>query len=173
MNPTIEIIYGSRLRSLRMNRQLVQKQAADLCGFESQQIISMLENGEKKFSDDIINSICKGFEIPLEEFTNINSTINFNNSPHAKNHSDHNNVNDITLINALQTAFQQTLLAKEQTIEAHKQNLKSKDETLNARDREIEKYLIIDKMKEEKLNRNQIKIEELRNEVKLLKEINK
>ncbi len=148
-----------------MSRQLVQKQAADLCGFESQQIISLLEKGEKNFSDDIIKSICNGFELSVSEFTNINSTINFNNSQHTKRHSDYNNVNDISLINAIQISDQQTLLAKEQTIQAQKENLKSKDETISARDREIEKQMTIDRMKDEKLQRNENKIQELKNEL--------
>ncbi|MEI6021552.1 MAG: hypothetical protein WCR21_10530, partial [Bacteroidota bacterium] len=85
------------------------------------------------------------------------------------NHSDHNNVNDLTLINALQIAHQQTLLAKEQTIEAQKENLKSKDETIAARDREIEKQMTIDKMKDEKLIRNEHKIVELKSELNQLR----
>lgn len=169
MNPTIDLIYGSRLRGLRMSRQLVQKQVADLCGFENQQMISLLEKGEKKFTDEIIASVCKGFRLSFEEFTNINSTDNFNHSTLSKNNSDHQEVYKASTLDALQMAHEQILMAKEQAIEAYKQNIKSKDETIAARDREIEKLMIIDKMKDEKLSRNHNKIEELKNELKQLR----
>lgn len=67
-----KIIYGKRLKVLRINQFISQEEMAIKFNI-SQQSYSAMERGETKFSVKKIEKICKIFKIPLTEFITINT----------------------------------------------------------------------------------------------------
>ncbi len=66
----VDEIYAQKLRSLRLQKDYLQKNLAKLLGLESQQDYSKLERGEKHFTEKIIEKICIVFKIELNDFIN-------------------------------------------------------------------------------------------------------
>ncbi len=96
-----DIKFAQRLRGFRLQRDLKQDTAAKLLGLKNQQTYSKLENGQLEFTDEIIKSVCEGFSITIEEFTNESKFISLHNSPNANFHSPNSFNNDFSLITEL------------------------------------------------------------------------
>ena len=103
---------------------------------KSQQDYSSLEGGHTHFTDEMIKTICKAFDVSPEEFTSAGPNLHFDNSPYTHSHdsgNNHNN-NDILVIQELLRAKDEVLKSKEETIKAHKDLLEAKDQLLRTQE---------------------------------------
>ncbi len=114
VTPT-DIKYAQRLRGLRLSKDYKQELMADKLGFNSQQQYSKLENGQMNFSDEIIQKICKEFEISFDDFTMSGQFVNFSNSPNSNSYNSINN--DLALIKELLDAKDEVIRSLKEQIE--------------------------------------------------------
>lgn len=66
----LEKLHSIKLKSLRKSHKISQNKMAEHLGLDSQQQYSDLENGKKRFTDDIILKICNLFTISILQFIN-------------------------------------------------------------------------------------------------------
>ena len=84
------LLLASRLYNLRRQSNLKQPELAERLHI-SQQAYSKLERGTTQFSDEVIDTISRFFNIPVKEFTNFNDKVHCNNSPNSANINSHIN----------------------------------------------------------------------------------
>ena len=70
-----DLMYASKLKTLREQKNIKQFYAASIIGVECQQHYSDYESGKKHFSEEIIRKICDGFKIQITEFKKISFDI--------------------------------------------------------------------------------------------------
>ncbi|HOZ86600.1 MAG TPA: helix-turn-helix transcriptional regulator [Bacteroidia bacterium] len=70
-----DLMYASKLKALRAQKNVKQLNAAGLIGIECQQHYSDYESGKKHFSEEIIVKISEGFKIPITEFKRVDYEI--------------------------------------------------------------------------------------------------
>jgi transcriptional regulator with XRE-family HTH domain len=96
MRENTNLHYATKLYKLRRVANIKQPELAKQLGI-SQQAYSKLERGETHFNDEVIDTICLYFKIPLSEFLQTNDGIHCVNSPNSGNnnnthHSPYNEV---------------------------------------------------------------------------------
>jgi len=108
-----------------------------LLGLKNQQEYSNLEGGHIPFTDEIIKIICGSFEISPEEFTSAGPNVYFDNSPYAHSQNsgnNHNNNNDISIINDLLKAKNEELRLKDEAFKAQEELIKVKDQLIKTQE---------------------------------------
>lgn len=96
-------IYGKKLKQLRNNQFIFQKEMAAKLKI-TQQAYSDLEKGKTNFSNKRIEKICKIFKVPVDEFITINA-------PKTKNKKSKNM--DSYNIKVLKKHYERLLLEKD------------------------------------------------------------
>jgi transcriptional regulator with XRE-family HTH domain len=71
---SLDIHYASELKLLRKSKKIKQIVMAECLGLATQQLYSDLENGKKRFTDDVILKICSMFHISILQFVNDNAS---------------------------------------------------------------------------------------------------
>ncbi len=66
-----DLMYASKLKALRAQKNVKQLAAADIIGVDCQQHYSDYESGKKHFREDMINRICEGFNVSVAEFKRV------------------------------------------------------------------------------------------------------
>ena len=66
----MELRIGERLRQLRERHEVTQAKLQQIMGFEHQQTIDQIENGDRRVTIEELMKALKFFEISLDEFTN-------------------------------------------------------------------------------------------------------
>lgn len=66
-----DLNYAKNLRALRQQCGMKQAVAAELIGLSSQQEYSKLEKGQRCFTDEIIQRVCKTFRVSPSEFRRV------------------------------------------------------------------------------------------------------
>jgi transcriptional regulator with XRE-family HTH domain len=96
MKENTNLLYATRLYKLRRIANIKQPELAQKLKI-SQQAYSKLERGETHFNDEVIDTICQYFKIPLSEFLQSNESIHCINSPNSANNNNthHSPYNEI------------------------------------------------------------------------------
>ena len=65
MDKTFDVrkIFGNNLKNLRENKNLTQEQLAEYLDLQAYQTISLIENGKSFVTSDLLEKICKFFNI--------------------------------------------------------------------------------------------------------------
>jgi transcriptional regulator with XRE-family HTH domain len=87
-----DVKYAERLRGLRLDNRIKQENAFLLLGLKRQQDYSLLENGKKNFTDELILKICEVFKVSPQDFVNPSGKISILNSPNTNSRPLQNSV---------------------------------------------------------------------------------
>lgn len=104
MEKNLNMLHAEKLYKLRRDSNLKQAIVANAIG-KSQQSYSKLERGDVDFSDETIDAICKFFDLSLEDFLNLDTTLNYKESavkyPNKLVKNTNNNNSTTILLQAL------------------------------------------------------------------------
>ena len=104
MEKNLNMLHAEKLYKLRRDSNLKQAIVANAIG-KSQQSYSKLERGDVDFSDETVDAICKFFDLSLEDFLNLDTTLNYKESadkyPNKLVKNTNNNNSTTILLQAL------------------------------------------------------------------------